>query len=89
MGFNVRNLWYRDSALWIYSWIGITPHFVPSTSAHQWLTPTAVAGAIFYGLAGANHLLTKNRNRLQNVAMLSDLFASSILCAYCLAVVAR
>ena len=54
----MRNLWYRDSALWISSWIGITPHFVPSTFAHHWLTPTAVPGAIFYGLAGANHFLT-------------------------------
>ena len=60
-----------------------------SIVAHHWLTPAAVAGAIFYGLAGANHLVTKNRNRLENVVMLSDLFVCSILCAYCLAVVAR
>jgi len=60
-----------------------------SIVAHHWLTPAAVAGAIFLGLAGANHLLTKNRNRLENVAMLSDLFVCSILGAYCLAVVAR
>jgi hypothetical protein len=59
-----------------------------STLAHNWLTPAALAGAVFYGLAGTNHLVTKNRNRLQNVAMLSDLFACGILCAY-LAVAAR
>ncbi len=57
-----------------------------SILAHTWLTACAVAGAVFYGLAGTNHLVTKKRNRLQNVAMLSDLFACGILCAYCLAV---
>jgi len=60
-----------------------------SILAHQWRTPAVVAGAIFYGLAGDNHLVAKNRNRLQNVAALSDLLACSILCVYCLAVVAR
>ena len=60
-----------------------------SIHAHHWLTPAALAGTIFYGLAGVQHLVTKNRNRLENVAMLSDLFACSILSAYCLAVVAR
>jgi len=58
-----------------------------SILAPHWLTPAAVAGAVFYGLAGANHLVTKNRTRLQNVAMLSDLFACGILGAYCMAVV--
>ena len=60
-----------------------------SICAPTWLTASAVAGAIFYGLAGTNHLLQKNRNRLQNVAMLSDLFACSVLSTYCLGVMAR
>jgi len=59
-----------------------------SALAHNWLTPAALAGAVFYGLAGINHLATKSRNRLQNVAMLSDLYACVILCAY-LAAAAR
>ena len=57
-----------------------------SILAHSWLTASAVAGAVFYGLAGANHVLTKGRNRLENVAMLSDLFACGILGAYCFTV---
>lgn len=60
-----------------------------SILAPNWLAPSAVAGAVFYGLASINHLVTKNRNRLQNVALLSDLFACGVLCAYCLGVVAR
>jgi len=59
-----------------------------SIRARNWLTPAALAGALFYGLAGINHLLAKNRNRLQNVTMLSDLLLCAILCAY-LAVAAR
>ena len=59
-----------------------------SVLAHNWLMPAALAGGLFYGLAGINHLATKNRNRLQNVAMLSDLYACGILCAY-LAAAAR
>ncbi|MFZ0959360.1 MAG: DUF6790 family protein [Terriglobia bacterium] len=59
-----------------------------SIIARTWLTPSAVAGSVFLGLAGANHLAQKNRNRLQNTAMVSDLIACGVLCAYCLAVVA-
>jgi hypothetical protein len=44
-----------------------------------WTLPLAVIGAIFYGLAGINHFIHKGRNKLQNVAMTSDLFASAIL----------
>jgi len=59
-----------------------------SVLAHNWLMPAALAGGLFYGLAGINHLATKSRNRLQNVAMLSNLYACGVLCAY-LAAAAR
>src|SRR5271155_1769451 len=45
----------------------------------SWLTPAAVAGCAFYGLAGINHLTHGNRNRLQNFAMVSDLFFAGLL----------
>jgi hypothetical protein len=44
-----------------------------------WRVPAALAGGVFYLLAGGNHLLQKHRNRLENVAMVSDLFAGSVL----------
>ena len=47
--------------------------------ASSWVTPLAMLGAIFYGLAGINHCFHKNRNRLQNLALVSDLFAGLIL----------
>lgn len=46
-----------------------------------WTLPLAVVGAIFYGLAGVNHALQAHRNRLENVAMVSDLFAAVVLAA--------
>jgi hypothetical protein len=44
-----------------------------------WVLPMAMVGAIFYGLAGINHLGQKQRNKLQNMAMTSDLFAALVL----------
>jgi len=55
----------------------------------QWRTPAAVAGAVFFGLAGINHFVQKNRNQLENIAMVSILFVCGVLCAYCLAGVPR
>jgi len=57
-----------------------------SLAAGSWLAPAALAGAIFYGLAGINHVRSRTRNRLQTVAMLSDLFLSGVLLWYCLSV---
>jgi hypothetical protein len=51
----------------------------------DWEFPIALAGTIFYALAGINHLTDKHRNRLQSFAMISDLFAAAILLMSCLA----
>jgi len=51
------------------------------------VTAGALAGGIFYGLAGVNHAVQSHRNRLETVAMTSDLFAAVVLFAY--AAVAR
>jgi hypothetical protein len=49
----------------------------------SWTLPLALIGAIFYGLAGINHMTHKPRNKLQNTAMISDLFAAAILLCIC------
>ena len=49
----------------------------------EWLPAAALAGMIFYGLAGINHAFQPHRNRLENVAMVSDLFVAVVLLAYC------
>jgi hypothetical protein len=73
----VRELGFANTAI---GSIGLASLFAPS-----WLIAAALAGAIFYGLAGINHLLHQPRNKLQNVAMVSDLFASLVLAVCCLA----
>jgi hypothetical protein len=71
----VREFGFANIAIWTAA--------VGSLYAPSWLTAAAVAGAIFYGLAGANHLVRTSRNRMENVAMLSDLLLCGVLCAYC------
>jgi len=72
----VRELGFANTALGV---MGAASIYSPS-----WAPPTAVAGVIFYGLAGINHLTHKSRNKLENVAMISDLFVAAILLGFCL-----
>jgi hypothetical protein len=46
------------------------------------LTLASLAGAVFYGLAGANHAAHSSRNRLQTVAMATDLLAAAVLIVF-------
>jgi hypothetical protein len=50
-----------------------------------WTLPLAVIGAIFYALAGINHVTHKQRSKLQNAAMISDFFAAAMLLTICFA----
>lgn len=45
----------------------------------QWTTAAAVGGAIFYGLAGLNHLHAGQRTSSARIAMVSDLWAAAAL----------
>ena len=45
----------------------------------SWLLPAAIAGAVFYGLAGVNHFLHKARGMNENVAMVSDVLVAVVL----------
>jgi formylmethanofuran dehydrogenase subunit B len=38
--------------------------------------------AIFYGVAGIRHAMQKHRNANENIAMVTDLFAALVLCAF-------
>jgi hypothetical protein len=50
-----------------------------------WVPAAAVVGALYYGLAGVNHCFHPDRNKLQNVALVSDLFAAAVLAICCFA----
>jgi hypothetical protein len=58
---------------------------VASLASPSWVTPAAMLGAIYYGLAGINHCFHKGRNKLQNLALVSDLFAAVVLAICCFA----
>jgi hypothetical protein len=53
----------------------------------SWITPAAIVGGLFYGLAGAGHVFKKGRNLLENVAMYSDFLLFVILFVYVIATV--
>jgi hypothetical protein len=50
-----------------------------SLALPAWRPAGALAGGVFYLLAGIHHARTKGRGRLQNVAMGSDLFVGILL----------
>jgi hypothetical protein len=58
---------------------------IASLLAPSWVTPAAMLGAIYYGLAGIIHCFHKGRNKLENVALVSDLFAALVLAICCFA----
>ena len=48
----------------------VAPSFVP---------PSAIAAAIFYLVAGVEHVKTRDRDRPETIAMISDLFIAVVL----------
>jgi hypothetical protein len=50
-----------------------------------WVAAAALLGTLYYGLAGINHCFHRNRNGLQNLALVSDLFAAAVLAICCFA----
>jgi hypothetical protein len=46
-----------------------------------WIQPASLLGAIFYGLAGLNHI-RKKKNSVEVIAMVSDLYAAVIFLSF-------
>ena len=80
-GVLVRELGFANLAM---GTVGLCSLAVP-----RWVSPGAVAGAIFLGLAGIQHVTRKGRNHLENLAMVSNLFVCGVLLLYCFGVIAR
>ena len=51
----------------------------------SWVMPSAIAGCLFYGLAGGRHIAKGNRNSVENTAMVSDVFIFVVLLIYIIA----
>ncbi len=77
----VRELGFANVAIGL---IGVLSLWLPS-----WRLAGALAGGVFYGLAGVMHALQDHRNRLENVAMVSDLGACAVLLGACLLVLTQ
>jgi hypothetical protein len=69
----VRELGFANTAIGAVGVISIL--------AQSWILPASILGAIFYTLAGINHVFHKQRNAMENVAMTSDLFVAAVLLA--------
>jgi hypothetical protein len=48
----------------------------------EWIVPAAITGGLFYGLAGMKHLTKGDRNRTENIAMVSDLWIFIVLAGF-------
>jgi hypothetical protein len=72
----IRELGFANLAI---GTLGILSIFVSNGSIAG-----AITGGVFYMLAGTNHAFQHHRNRLENVAMVSDIFIASVLLTYCL-----
>lgn len=72
----VRELGFANVAIGL---LGVASLRLPA-----WQLAGALTGGVFYALAGTNHVLHASRNRLQNLAMLSDLFVAVILLGACI-----
>jgi hypothetical protein len=76
-----------DAALPVVQELGIANFSVGIVAAlslvfSRFILPMAIAGALFYGIAGIRHLRDPHRNTKQNFAMVTDLFAAAVLVAY-------
>jgi len=73
----VRELGFANTAI---GSVGVVSIFLVG-----WTAPLAVIGAIFYSLAGTNHVAHKKRSKIQNAAMTSDFYAAAMLLTICFA----
>jgi hypothetical protein len=71
--FLVRELGFANVAIGL---VGVGSIVFPA-----WRAAGALAGGVFYALAGVSHVLQRHRGRLENIAMVSDLWAAAVLLA--------
>lgn len=58
---------------------------IASIKRPEWVAPMAIAGMLFYAMAGALHVTNKQRGFSENVAMASDLGMAALLLAFLIA----
>ena len=53
-----------------------------SLALPTWLVPAALAGCVFYALAGIKHVFNAERSARENLAMVSDLLLALVLAGF-------
>lgn len=76
----VRELGFANLALASLGLMALVP---------GWTTPAALAGGLFFALAGWKHVVARERNLTRTVAMMSDVFIALVLAIYLAFVMAR
>ena len=71
----VKELGFANFSLGL---LGFCSLFIP-----EWRLPAAIAGGLFFGLAGLGHFVRKNINRKEMLSMLSDFWIFLICIGYC------
>jgi hypothetical protein len=61
----VRELGFANVAMGVIALV--------SLANSGWLVPSALIGALYYGLAGTGHLARSDRNTIEQIALISDL----------------
>lgn len=74
----VRELGFANLALGLLGLLSLLP---------GWTPPAALAGAVFFALAGWKHTKAGERNATRTVAMISDIFVALVLAFYLLMLV--
>lgn len=72
----VRELGFANLALALLGLCALLP---------GWAMPAALAGGVFFALAGWKHMQARERNATRAAAMVSDLFVALVLLGYVLA----
>lgn len=69
----VRELGFANLALALLGLLALLP---------GWATPAALAGGLFFALAGWKHVVASERNLTRTVAMVSEVFSALVLIGY-------
>lgn len=69
----VRELGFANLSLALLGLLALLP---------GWATPAALAGGLFFALAGWKHVVASERNLTRTIAMVSDLFIALVLIGY-------
>lgn len=69
----IRELGFANLALALLGLLALLP---------GWTMPAALAGGLFFALAGWKHVVASERNSTRTVAMVSDIFIALVLIGY-------